>query len=432
MSDGSPLPDRTATSGPSISFGFNLEKIEGQGEDSDPILRDGPDLGLIGVFDGMGGAGGTVYETPDGPRTGAYLASRIARDVVEQRMLDLLEPDWNLNGAAAADDLRRSVQQALEERLTELKAPPSRLRSKLLRALPTTMAVVALQRTHRSGSTWACHILWSGDSRAYAFQPTGAQQLSTDDLRDPNDAMTNLQRDSVVSNAMSADTPFQVSYRRVELEAPFLIACATDGCFGYVPSPMHFEHLVLATLTRSRRAEAWSQALQIETAAIAGDDAAMSMMGVGSDFAGFQSLFAPRVVELEQQFITPLNALNRAVAEAERAFEAARERERQGIGELWGRYQTGYEQHLRPQPSVDDEDQRDPAEGPTGAPLEAESVEDPPLENESLVVTESDPPATADDDSRTELSAAARNPAGDPAVSPWHDSPTAEPEEPRS
>ena len=103
-------------------------------------MRDGPDLGLVGVFDGMGGAGGTVYETPSGPRTGAYLASRIARDVVERRMLELLEPDWNLNGEAAAEDLRRSVRQALEERLAELKAPPSRLRSKLLRALPTTMA----------------------------------------------------------------------------------------------------------------------------------------------------------------------------------------------------------------------------------------------------------------------------------------------------
>ena len=67
-------------------------------------------------------------------------------------MLDLLEPDWNLNGKAAAEDLQRSVRQALEERLAELKAPPSRLRSKLLRALPTTMAVIALQRTARGGS----------------------------------------------------------------------------------------------------------------------------------------------------------------------------------------------------------------------------------------------------------------------------------------
>ena len=237
-----------STSGPSLSFAFNLAKIPDQGEDSDPIVRDGPDLGLVGVFDGMGGAGGTVYETPSGSRTGAYIASRVARDVVEQRMLDLLEPDWNLNGQAAAEDLQRSVREALEERLAELKAPPSRLRSKLLRALPTTMAVIALQRTARGGSTWTAHVFWAGDSRAYVVNADGAAQLSTDDLRDPGDALANLRRDSVVSNAMSADTDFHVSYRRVELQAPFLLVCATDGCFGYVPTPMHFEHLLLQGL----------------------------------------------------------------------------------------------------------------------------------------------------------------------------------------
>ena len=111
---GLPAGRPRAAAGPRVSFGFNLGKIAGQGEDSDPIVRDGRELGLVAVFDGMGGAGGTVYETADGLRTGAYLASRVARDVVERRMLDLLEPDWNLKGEAAAEDLRRSVRQALE------------------------------------------------------------------------------------------------------------------------------------------------------------------------------------------------------------------------------------------------------------------------------------------------------------------------------
>jgi serine/threonine protein phosphatase PrpC len=341
--------------GPTISFGFNIAKIPDHGEDSDPILRDGPDLGLIGVFDGMGGAGGTVYETPDGPRSGAYLASRIARDVVARRMLDLLEPDWNLEGEAAAADLRRSVRQALEVRLAELKAPRSQLRSRLLRALPTTMAVVALQRTQRNRSTWACHVFWAGDSRAYAFLPTGARQLSTDDLRDPTDAMANLYRDSVVSNAMSADTDFVVNYRRVELKAPFLVCCATDGCFGYVPSPMHFEHLVLEPLPSARSVAAWSRAIQSKVAAVTGDDAAMAMMGVGAELAELQSLLAPRVAELEEKYIAPLDESSRAVAEAERALEAARQHHRDLAGERWSAYQPDYERHLKPAPPAEDE-----------------------------------------------------------------------------
>jgi serine/threonine protein phosphatase PrpC len=340
--------------GPTISFGFNLGKIPDHGEDSDPILRDGPDLGLVGVFDGMGGAGGTVYDTPDGQRTGAYLASRIARDVVERRMLDLLEPDWNLNGTAAASDLQRSVQQALQERLAELKAPKSGLRSRLLRALPTTMAVLALQRTHRTGVTWACHVLWAGDSRAYVFEPDGVRQLSTDDLRDDGDAMANLRRDSVVSNAMSADTEFHVNYRKVELQAPFLVVCATDGCFGYVPSPMHFEHLMLRHLQAARSVEAWSGALQAEIAAVTGDDAAMSVMGVGADFKELQSLFAPRAAELEQRIVRPLDEFSIAVAQAEQELQALRQRQLEVTSEVWGSYKVGYERYLHPQPTADD------------------------------------------------------------------------------
>jgi serine/threonine protein phosphatase PrpC len=342
--------------GPTLSFAFNLAKVPDKGEDSDPILRDGPDLGLIAVFDGMGGAGGTVYDTPEGPRTGAYLASRLVRDVVERRMLDLLEPDWNLNGHAAAADLRRSIRAALTERLTELKAPPSGLRSRLLRALPTTMALVALQRTQPGGSTWAGHVLWAGDSRAYVFEPEGMRQLTTDDLRDPGDAMANLSRDSVVSNALSADTDFQVNYRRVELKAPFLVMCATDGCFGYVRTPMHFEHLVLGHLQRARSTQAWSTSLQADIAEVTGDDAAMSVMAVGADFRALKALLAPRATQLEREFIAPLDDLTKAVTRAEQELESLRRRQRDKTAEIWGQYKPDYEHYLHADSLTEEEE----------------------------------------------------------------------------
>ena len=352
--------------GPTISFGFNLGKVPDHGEDSDPILRDGPDLGLVGVFDGMGGAGGTLYETPEGRRTGAYLASRIARDVVEQRMLDLLEPDWNLNGQAAAEDLHGSVQQALQERLEELKAPKSGLRSKLLRALPTTMAVVALQRTQPGGGTWACHMLWAGDSRAYVFEPAGVRQLTSDDLRDPGDALSNLRADSVVSNALSADTEFHVNYRRIELEAPFLVACATDGCFGYMPTPMHFEHLVLGGLQGARSPAAWSTALQDQISQVTGDDAAMAMLGIGASLRQFQDLFAPRLRELEQNFIGPIDDLRDAITTAERDLEALRQRHVETTRSVWSRYKAGYERYLQTDDDASAEEVAETAPGSTG------------------------------------------------------------------
>ena len=341
--------DLPATGGPALSFSFNLGKIAGEGEDSDPILRDGRELGLVAVFDGMGGAGGTVYETPDGPRTGAYLASRVARDVVEQRMVALLDPDWNLDGPATAADLQRSVRAALQERLAELKAPASGLRSRLLRALPTTMAVVALQRRERDGDRWSCHLFWAGDSRAYVFAPdAGAQQLTVDDIRDHGDAMANLREDSVVSNAVSADTDFVVHHRKVELTAPFLVIAATDGCFGYVPSPMHFEHLVLAALRDAPDTDSWSAAVQAGVSAVTGDDAAMATLGIGADHATFRELFARRTTELEQRWITPLDDLDADLREHERKLDELRRARRERQAQLWAAYKPAYERFLGP------------------------------------------------------------------------------------
>jgi hypothetical protein len=297
----------------------------------------------------MGGAGGTAYETPDGPRTGAYLASRLARDVVEQRMVALLDPEWNLDGPATAQDLQRSVRAALQERLAELKAPTSGLRSRLLRALPTTMALVALQRREPGGDRWACHALWAGDSRAYVMRPaTGAQQLTVDDIRDRGDAMANLREDSVVSNAMSADTDFVVHYRKVELTAPFLVIAATDGCFGYLPSPMHFEHLVLAALRDAPDTDSWSAAVQAAVTAVTGDDAAMATLGVGADHDAFRTLFAQRTADLEQRWIAPLDDLDANLRQHERKLEELRTARRQRQAQLWAAYKPGYEEYLRP------------------------------------------------------------------------------------
>ena len=333
--------------GPTLSFGFNLAKVAGQGEDSDPIVRDGRELGLVAVFDGMGGAGGTVYETPDGPHTGAYLASRIARDVVEERMLALLDPEWNLDGPAAARELQRSVKRALLDALTGLNAPKSGLRSRLLRALPTTMALMALQRREPRTGRWAGHLFWSGDSRVYVFDPaSGAHQLTRDDLRDAGDALVNLRQDSVVSNAMSADTDFVVHHHEVALTAPFLAVAATDGCFGYVRTPIHFEHLVLAALQESTDTRSWSQALQQRIVAVTGDDAAMAVIGVGADHEEFRRLFAARTADLEQRCVVPLDELEAEVGRAGQAVAEARRRHAALQTSLWGQYKPGYERYL--------------------------------------------------------------------------------------
>ena len=111
--------------------------------------------------------------------------------------------------------------------------------------------------------------------------------------------------------------------------APFLVIAATDGCFGYVPSPMHFEHLVLAALRDAPDTDGWSAAVQAAVSAVTGDDAAMATLGIGADHDGFRRLFEQRTAELERKWITPLDDLDRELR-----------------ARLWAAYKAGYEEYL--------------------------------------------------------------------------------------
>ena len=331
---------------PSVSFKFCTAKVAGEGEDSDPILRVGPDLGLLGVFDGMGGAGGRVYDTPDGRHSGAYIASRFARNVVERLMLELIKPEWNLDGSATAAELHRLLASSLAARLAELKAPETALRSKLVKALPTTMTLAVLQRTDPAAGLYACHLFQAGDSRAYVAEPDGGlRQLTTDQLRSGGDAMRNLTDDSVMSNCISADTEFYIEHHQVQLQVPFLLLCATDGCFAYVRSPMHFEHLLLSTMQDAQDVSAWQQALEAKVTAITGDDAAIALLGLGADLDGFKQLFKDRTDELGRRYIDPLDELDGQVHQAEQQLAGLRARRVELGAELWGTYKVGYERY---------------------------------------------------------------------------------------
>jgi hypothetical protein len=156
----------------------------------------------------------------------------------------------------------------------------------------------------------------------------------------------NLRQDSVVSNAMSADTEFVVHHHQVELTTPFLAVAATDGCFGYVRTPIHFEHLVLASLRDSTDLRSWSGLLQQRIAAVTGDDAAMAVLGVGADHEELRQMFATRTADIEQRCVVPLAELESEVGRAEQAATEARRRHAALQMSLWAAYKPEYERYL--------------------------------------------------------------------------------------
>ena len=118
-----------------------------------------------------------------------------------------------------------------------------------------------------------------------------------------------------------------------------------------------------------RSIDSWSRSIQKDIAAVTGDDAAMSMLGVGADLEEFQALFAPRIEELERQFIAPLDELGEAIARAERELRALQRRHVEKVAEVWGKYKPGYERYLHAESvteDVDDEQQEVPGQRPAG------------------------------------------------------------------
>lgn len=321
---------------PSISedcyIALYTEKKDGLGEDSMPLIYRSSSTFCVGVFDGMGGAGATEYPTLTiGNKTGAYLSSRIVRAVC----LDWLDK----NGKIDVWGLKEEIFKYFNYLLSIWNIKPSGLRSGFVRVLPTTLAIV---EATRNGSRTEVSSYWAGDSRNYVLLASGLKQLSCDDLRQPKDPLENLRSDDALSNCICQDKPFEINVKRKIFNEPIIILSATDGCFGYLLTPMHFEFILLDSLMKSSNCTEWSEAIRKTLSPISSDDFTIGLQIVDGDFNYWQNLLHGRYDFLKESVIKPIEQMKSAYENAKQECAMWEQNLYNGITESWHQYKEEF------------------------------------------------------------------------------------------
>ena len=233
-------------------------QVEGRGEDF-PLAVCAENGVFLGVLDGCGGSGGKEYASFGG-HTGAWVASRAVALAAE---------DWFLNAPLNEQDEKTALKTYVDGALQACKASEATknmLLGSLSKEFPTT---IALFHKEMNGELVRFH--WCGDSRCYVLNGDGLRQATLDDTA-VRDAMRNLREDAPMTNVASASQPFILHERDLKIPAPAVLIAATDGCFGYLPSPMDFERLLLETMLCSNSMAEWKRRLDAAIARVSGDD----------------------------------------------------------------------------------------------------------------------------------------------------------------
>lgn len=261
------------------------EKIKGLGEDSGYEAYT-CEAGIMGVFDGCGGLGAKKCPSIS-DKTEAYLASRAVAAAVKQWFYANEETDYQWN----VEELKGQIISKLELCQNQAADSGPKLRGSMVRPFPSTIAMIAFQIVE--GKLMTQHI-WAGDSRTYILDKNGLGQISNDDIKG-EDAMSNLTRDGALTNVISVDKRFKLHSAVFTPKHPCIMFCATDGCFGYVSSPMEFEMMVLAALENATNVAEWQKLLNDDIFNRSGDDQTIAIAAFGFDgFDELKNYFADR------------------------------------------------------------------------------------------------------------------------------------------
>lgn len=281
------------------------------------------DIHYAAVFDGCGGLGSKRYERL-GNKTGAFISSQTCATVFNEEM------EKQTNSGELDDQFVSRLKSAF---LTKLKkheqyfGQQNILIGSMVRTLPCTGSMVIVTRSRNDSTTLHLDIIHAGDSRVYIIRPReGLQQVTRDELAGNPDALKNLYVSAPMTNVINIDKDFFLTRISFDMKMPFAVLCATDGIFGYVKTPMHFEKNVLECLETSASFEQYEKALCSSIMTITGDDSTAVMPFYGwTSFSQLKEDFAKR-----HRFVT---GLCRSIEEdpSDEMIESA-----------WEQYKNGY------------------------------------------------------------------------------------------
>lgn len=255
---------------------------------------------LLAVCDGCGGLGALTYPEWNG-KTGAYMASRAAIFSLKK----WFEKSCSNNQIFSKNDVDM-IKEGIQNKFTIMEGNArtvSKIKGSMVRPFPTTLAAAVIKYNKKKLNIEA---LWAGDSRVYCFTKRGLSQLSVDDIY-KEDALSNLTRDGALTNVISADGNYTIHSEKYEVSVPCIIISSTDGCFGYIHTPMHFEYILLFCLQNANNVDEWKGNIIKYLQKVSGDDATMCLATFGyNNFSELKRSFADRTNYLNEKYIIPL------------------------------------------------------------------------------------------------------------------------------
>jgi serine/threonine protein phosphatase PrpC len=322
-----------------MNLTIDIAKKENQGEDAPPInLEISLNKRVISVFDGLGGSGSTIYEENGEKRTGAYISSRVVSKVVFDFFDDLKNQNitYEVNNEFI-ENLKNRIIISLEEKLKLQKYEVSKLKSNLIRIFPTTIALI---NCHIDDKKTILDVIWAGDSRAYVLTPDeGLIQLSKDDLKLDNDPFENLKSDSPLSNMVCLENDFKLNHKTYSFENPLLVIVASDGCFGYFSTPMHFEYYLLKTLMDSNNDIEFKDELEQEFSKVSGDDFSLSLScTLDKNYNEIKEVFRNRFEELYNLYLKDILTIEENLKKCEDEKERLIFQKNEMFQKLWAEY----------------------------------------------------------------------------------------------